>query len=317
MSSSTALLTIFTTPKPFTNPHIRLIQRNAILSWQQLGEEVDVLIIGDEPGAAEFCAEAGVSHFPAVPRNPLGTPLVDSVFGIARLMSSSPLLAYVNADIMLTPQFLETARQVYSQASNFLIAGQRHDLMLRHAVDFSAGWDLFLLSDVQVHGHLHPAGGSDYFIFPRPCFTNLPKFTIGRGGWDQWMIYHARAHGILVIDATPSIIAIHQNHDYSHLPYGQPHYRLPESSENIRLAGGPRAMFTLADAHYLIHNGLLERIPLRSRRLRREIEIFPLVNLHSQRLVDTMWTLLHPAKAWREWRTRAERRSSGRLFQYA
>ncbi len=31
-------LTLFTAPKPFTNPHIALIQRNAFRSWQALGE---------------------------------------------------------------------------------------------------------------------------------------------------------------------------------------------------------------------------------------------------------------------------------------
>ena len=31
------LLTLFTAPKPFTNPHIALIQRNAIRSWMALG----------------------------------------------------------------------------------------------------------------------------------------------------------------------------------------------------------------------------------------------------------------------------------------
>jgi len=38
-------LAIFTAPKPFTNPHIRIIQRNAIRSWQALGDEVEVWLV--------------------------------------------------------------------------------------------------------------------------------------------------------------------------------------------------------------------------------------------------------------------------------
>ena len=38
------LLTIFTAPKPFTHPHINVIQRNAIRSWMQL-DDVEVIII--------------------------------------------------------------------------------------------------------------------------------------------------------------------------------------------------------------------------------------------------------------------------------
>ena len=54
------MLTIFTAPKPFTNPHIDLIQRNAIRSWVALGPEVEVLLIGEEEGLAEAARELGV-----------------------------------------------------------------------------------------------------------------------------------------------------------------------------------------------------------------------------------------------------------------
>ena len=46
-------LTLFTSPKPFTNPHIAVIQRNAIRSWLNLGAEVEVLLLGEEEGLAE------------------------------------------------------------------------------------------------------------------------------------------------------------------------------------------------------------------------------------------------------------------------
>jgi hypothetical protein len=305
MSTPDPLITIFTTPKPFTNPHINLIQRNAIHSWQHLGDEVNVILIGDEPGVAEFADEAGLLHLPQVARNPLGTPLVSSIFGMARQISISPLLAYVNADILLTPQLVNIASQVYCQLKEFLIVGQRYNLNLQVLLDFSPGWDSRLLADVQTSGRLHPPAGSDYFIFPRTCFTDLPNFAIGRAGWDNWMIYHARTKGVPVVDASSAITVIHQDHDYSHLPNGQPHYRLPESSENLRLAGGRRMVFTLEDADRRIRDGSLERIPQHFRKLAREFEIFPLVKLHSEALADIFFAFFHPIKAWKEFRGRA------------
>jgi hypothetical protein len=305
MSSPDPFITIFTAPKPFTNPHISLIQRNAIQSWLHLGDEVNVIMIGDEPGMAEFAAEAGILHLPQVACNPLGTPLVSSIFAMARQISTSPLLAYVNADILLTPQFVNIASQLYCQLKEFLIVGQRYDLNLQQPLDFSLGWDSRLLADVQIRGRLHPPAGSDYFIFPRTCFTDLPNFTIGRAGWDNWMIYHARSLHLPVVDATASITVIHQDHDYSHLPNGQPHYRLPESSENLRLAGGRRTVFTLQDADRCIQDGQLQHTPLHPRKLMREIEIFPLVQLHSETLADSFFAVFHPIKAWREFRGRA------------
>ena len=50
-----SFLTIFTTPKPFVNPHINLIQRNAIRNWTQFGEDVNVVMIGDEEGNGGRC----------------------------------------------------------------------------------------------------------------------------------------------------------------------------------------------------------------------------------------------------------------------
>jgi hypothetical protein len=305
MPSPDPFITIFTAPKPFTNPHISLIQRNAIQSWLRLGDDVKVILIGDEPGMAEYAAETGIQYLPQVACNTLGTPLVSSIFTLARQVSTSPLLAYVNADILLTPQLVKIASQVYCQIKEFLIVGQRYDLSVQQPLDFRSGWDSRLLVDVQSRGRLHPPAGSDYFIFPRTCFTGLPNFTIGRAGWDNWMIYHARTQQLPVVDATSAIIVIHQDHDYSHLPNGQPHYHLPESTENLRLAGGRRTVFTLADADHRILEGQLQRIPLHPRKLMREIEIFPLIQLHSQALADLLFAIFHPIKAWREFRGRA------------
>ena len=83
-------LTIFTAPKPFTNPHIALIQRNAIRSWMSLGPQVEVILLGEEAGLAESAAECGVKHLPEVARNASGTPLVSSMFDLARQHSRQP-----------------------------------------------------------------------------------------------------------------------------------------------------------------------------------------------------------------------------------
>jgi len=297
-------LTIFTAPKPFTNPHITTIQRNAIQSWLHLGEGVRVLLIGDEAGMAEIATELGIAHLPQVQRNRDGTPLVSSIFELARQNSPDPLLAYLNADILLTPAFLAPVSQVAAQVERFLIVGQRWDLDVRQPVDFSTGWDEQLMMDLQKRGRLHPPMGSDYFVFPRSCFTKMPQFAIGRAGWDNWMFTHARLQAWPVVNATQAITIIHQDHDYSHLPGGQPHYRLPETTENIRLAGGRRAIFTLLDADYTLQGGALRRIPMRGRKLLRELETFALRKLHSNTLASLSFAIFHPFKAFKELRGR-------------
>jgi hypothetical protein len=213
-------------------------------------------------------------------------------------------LAYVNADIILTPEFASLARQVFGLVKEFLVVGQRWDLSVTQTLDFNQGWNVRLLFEVKTRGRLHPPGGSDYFIFPRDCFTEVPRFAIGRAGWDNWMFYHARLEHWPVIDVSSSITVIHQDHDYSHLPGGQPHYQMPESFENIHLAGGRRAIFTLLDADYTLRAGKLERIPLRGKRFWRSFETYPLIRWKSYPLAEIAYAFCHPIKAFGEWRGR-------------
>jgi hypothetical protein len=249
------LITIFTAPKPFTDPHIATIQRNAILSWKHLGDLVEVLLVGDEPGMAQVAGEYNVRQLPDVRRNPSGTPLVSSIFDLARQASQSPILSYINADILLLPPFVDSVQRLAQQLEQFLLIGQRWDLDIRSLLDYSPGWEQRLQEDVQTRGRLHLPAGSDYFVFPRSLFGEMPDFAIGRAGWDNWMIYHARQRGWAVVDGTPSITVIHQDHDYSHLPGGRPHYELPESRQNESLAGGSANLYMVLDSdRQLIHN---------------------------------------------------------------
>jgi hypothetical protein len=155
-------------------------------------------------------------------------------------------------------------------------------------------------------GRLHRASGSDYFIFPRECFKDMPAFAIGRAGWDNWMIYAGRKNGWPVVDATASIMIVHQNHDYSHLPGGQPHYRLPETYENVRLAGGKRAIFELQDVSCHLVDGRFLPVPFSWRKLLREVEIFPLITLRSYALGQLFFAIFHPKKAYAELRNRKQ-----------
>jgi hypothetical protein len=48
----------------------------------------------------------------------------------------------------------------------------------------------------------------------------MPPFLIGRHGWDPWLTYFARRSNYPLIDATRTIVAVHQNHDYAYLRAG-------------------------------------------------------------------------------------------------
>lgn len=265
------MLTIFTTPKPFEG-HIGVIQRNAIQSWVNLDPGVEVLIIGQEQGIEQAALDAGARHIHAVARNEHGTPLVSAIFSTARQEAQYDLLCYANADVIFLDDTLNAIRRVQARFERFLIVGQRYDLAIESLIEFDGDWIGYLRRRLMEQGRLHKPSGSDYFIFPRGLFSDMPPFALGRAGWDNWMLYSARRKRMPLIDATSAITVVHQDHDYAHLPDGQPHYRLPESGENVRLAGGQEAMFSLLDANWRLDAG--SSMPERYRRsgVRRSIE---------------------------------------------
>jgi hypothetical protein len=268
------LITLFSAPKPFTDPHIARIQRNAIKSWTLL-PDVEVILLGEETGLAKAAKEFGVKHIPDVARNEAGVPLISSMFQLARENSQGDMLCIINADMILMPDFVEAARRSRMLRDKYVLLSQRWDYDIESPLEFTEGWEARLREAVRKQDQLHRPAGSDFFLFPKTCYQDVPNFTIGRAGWDNWMIYKARKEGWPVIDCTPSVMIVHQNHDYSHLPDGKPHYEHPETNENIRLAGGQaNVRYTILDSIHQLADGKLTRPKMTSLRFTRKIELF-------------------------------------------
>ena len=266
-----AFLTIFTAPKPFTNPHIAIIQRNAIQAWKSL-QDVEVLLIGNEEGIPEVAKEFGVNHVPVVKRDRKGIPLVNAVMEIGHKYSESPLLCYANADMLLMSDLVHAARQVSEQVKEFLVVGQRWDLDQTELIDFSGDWESRVRLDVAGHGKFYSPWGIDYFIFPRHLYTEVPDFTIGRPAWDNWMIYHARRTFGMAIDASQDILAVHQTHDYSHLPGNRPPYGSEVAKSNTAKAGGRKCAYNILDTNRELVHGHIRKPEIRAVRWLRWLE---------------------------------------------
>lgn len=252
------MLTIFSTPKPFSG-HIKIIQTNAIRSWVTLRPACEVILFGDEEGTAELAAELGIRHIPEVERNEYGTPLVSSLFHLAETLSSHQLLCYVNADIILMSDFLSAVGRVSQRP--FLLVGQRWDIDLREPVDFlNPNWESELRAALKERGRLHGITGIDYFAFPKGVYPDIPPFAIGRPAWDNWMIYHSRARKIPVIDATPVVTVVHQNHGHGVDSEEEKRFwEGPEAKQNLKLAGGVEHAFHLGYADWILTGRGLQR----------------------------------------------------------
>ncbi len=292
------MLTIFSPPKPFQGK-IDRIQRNAIESWVALGDEVEVILVGDEIGLCDVAAEYGVGHIEDVLRNEYGTPLLDDIFSKVRGAAANDLICYVNADIIFLDDLIPSVRDIARQVERFLLVGQRWDLDIAGRLIFDDEFAATLRGRISASGRLHPPSGSDYFIYRRGEFEDMPPFALGRAGWDNWMIYAGMRRKIPVIDATSGITVVHQSHDYAHLPEGKPHYRLPETEINVELAGGREMIFTLDDASWTYQPGKLRRKKPFQGQLTRRLEIAAYIKAGPGKISQIFGFLFHPVRTFR------------------
>ncbi len=262
------MITIFSNPRPFTGP-FDTIQRNAIGSWLKLGCEI--ILFDDEEGTTSRVAEElGVKCLKPV-CNKYGTPLLDHEFSAVKKAASHPVLAHVNADIILFGDFPAEIARAYGflNGGDFFMIGRRWDLDVAFPLEFAAGWEGMLKKELSDKGKLHGISGIDYWVFPKDTPFDPPPFNVGRPGMDSWLVYCARRLGIPVIDATPAITIIHQNHNY---PRKSMPYFTEEAAQNLELGRSRFWGMSLLDADWLLDGRGLGRLPFPRR-------LFPMLSL--------------------------------------
>jgi hypothetical protein len=247
------MLTFFTTAKPFKG-HSGIIQCNALQSWMLLDPDVEVILFGDDEGAADVAKKLSARHEPYVERNEFGTKRLDYMFRRAQAIGRHDVLCYINCDIILLPDFLKALSRVRAAHPRFLMVGRRWDTDVTEPIDFSvAGWQDRSRALAQEKGKMQPGYSVDYFAFRRGLYKDIPPLVIGRIWWDHWLVWRAREEGVAVVDISQVAISIHQNHGYSYHPEGATGVWTDEQARhNLELAGGRGHLYTIDDATHLL-----------------------------------------------------------------
>jgi hypothetical protein len=250
------MLTLFSIPKPFVGG-IKELQLNALRSWVALGEGVQVVLLGNEAGIADAARSCGAEHIPSLLRNEHGTPRLDDAFAQVDGVAREPLRCFVNADIILLDDYMAAVQRASVVGDRFLMVGRTTDLPDVTAAELAD--PARLRARAAADGEKRGAAAIDYFVFPGGLFGELPPFLVGRAGFDNWLVWRARQVGP-VIDASASVLAIHQSHDYAHLAGGMDEaYYGEEAAWNRTLVGGSDHVFTIHDASHRLTPGGMRR----------------------------------------------------------
>ena len=277
------MLTFLASPKPFIG-NAGKIQRNAILSWKVMHPEAEIIIYGDGEGVAQACHEMGASHVPDIPCSPSGIPTFNGIAEHARVHAKYDIQCYLNCDIIFLSNIFEVVKNV--SFDKYLITGQRIDLREGTDVDVEKDrWQDELFAVINTRKvDLHLPTGMDYFIFKRGMWQSLLPLVIGRGGYDDALVLYCFRNKIPFINATLSIIAVHQFHDYGHQKGGRKTVMWGEDARNnIDLHKNYHSRLDTLDAPWLAVDGSVTANSIQ-RGLLRKIELYVRFQLGLERI---------------------------------
>jgi hypothetical protein len=250
------MITLFTTTKNF-NAHNQTIQINALKSWGASCKNVEILLIGQCEGIEAVKDIPNIKYIPSVFSNERGVPYINGLFEIANKVAKYDICGFVNADIILTKRFFESVFHIHTQIqTNYLVVGQRLNIDVLEPIAFAENWEKIFEEAYLSSSKLQPPWGSDHFVFRKGQYSidNIPPMLVGRPGWDNWMFYNALKRGLKLIDLSPSVLVLHQNHDYAHKSQNTIVKRTEDTTNLKFLSKNYLQPFTLRTCNYSFEN---------------------------------------------------------------
>ena len=151
----------------------------------------------------------------------------------------------------MTSHRLSTASTVC--IANSMAVGRRWDFDWDQPIDFAQpGWAEIVRAEAKKANVQRPGNFIDYFLFSRGVCDNLLPLAIGRFWWDNYLLWRARSGGAELLDISAIVMALHQNHDYSHSKKFADVRQGPELKRNRTMVGPWWHLYTIEDATKIV-----------------------------------------------------------------
>ena len=195
------------------NNEEQLVHNLTIRNWLLFHPFVIPVLFATEAPLAEKCRRQGWDVRPVIETAADGVPVLKNMFLDAMSNYNTMFYAYSNGDILYTNSLLET---LVSGLESFItldkpamLVGKRTNI--DHVTNTEgSSWQNIAVT-AKRRGELFSARAEDYFITtPSYPWEDIPPLVIGRLWYDNWLVYNARKQGHLVIDATITLLAVHQ-----------------------------------------------------------------------------------------------------------
>ena len=226
------LLTLFTTWND--NREKYLVHNLTVRNWSSLRPFAIPVIFTNDALVANECKRKGWNVLPIRVTAADGIPVLKFMYEDVMTAYNTTFYAYSNSDILYTDTLIDTlASYAYKLDSKqrtkpsvdtsihvpllksreiqkpVLIIGKRTNV---ESVTENEGstWKE-ITSVAKRRGKLFGIYAEDYFITPRNYpWKDIAEVVIGLRAYDNWLVYYARKQNYTVIDATSTLLAVHQ-----------------------------------------------------------------------------------------------------------
>ena len=213
IDSKETLLTLFTTVSKTeaTKP----IFMHTLQNWAKFKPVfTPVLFTNDVSVESKTVAiEAGWTVLNVSKSAPNGLPILKYMFKDAMATFNSKYYGFANADILFTHNLVTTLTVLdYSNLSKnrTFMSGQRTNVVGVSDTEAASFHNISTAS--QARGTLFQTSAEDYFITGKGYNWNEgPDVVIGSLGYDNWLVFEARAEHNSAIDGTQTVLAVHQS----------------------------------------------------------------------------------------------------------
>lgn len=209
------MLTIFTAAKPFRG-RTATIQRNALHSWMQLHEDVQIILFGDAAGTQEVAWELGLHYETSPQLASSGTVRLDYMLATARRYARHNVLCFLACDILLQRDLCDALNRVEALHHEFVMVGRAGTIRAEGADACSSATAMNEPAENMQAASMGSAPENsharlDYVIFSRNCFVgNVPGLPADSPFAAKWLMRRAMANEVHVVDVSRMVGALKQ-----------------------------------------------------------------------------------------------------------
>ena len=223
------LLTLFTSWNDDSRRH--LVRNHTVKNWASLLPFVIPVVFTDEKRIASECRRKGWNVLPVRVAAADGIPVLKHMFEDVMAAYNTTFYAYSNSDILYTDTLIDTlASYAFRLYDSLDIASSTSTVQLVKSSDIqkpvliigrrvnvenvteteSSTWKN-ITSTARRRGELFSQWAMDYFITTKFYpWKDIAEVVVGVLYYDDYLVYNARKQNHTVIDATKTLLALHQ-----------------------------------------------------------------------------------------------------------